>query len=134
MTDLWETPDYIFNPLNEKYHFTLDPCCTEESKKCIFYYTPETNGLLKSWAGQTVFMNPPYSRGNIDKWVEKAYLEARDYDTFIVALLPVYTSSKWFHKYVWNKCRIEFLDKRVKFKGAKHPAPFSSMLCYYGKY
>jgi len=132
LTDLWETPDYIFNPLNEKYKFTLDPCCTYESRKCPRYYTPEVDGLSQSWKDERVWVNPPYSRGNIDLWVKKCLEEGEN--AFIVALLPVSTSSKWFHKYVWNKCRIEFLNKRVKFKGAKHPAPFSSMLCYYGKY
>src|SRR6476620_4187221 len=132
MTDLWETPDYIFNPLNEIYRFSLDPCCTFESRKCPRYYTPESNGLEQSWAYESVFVNPPYSRGNIDKWVKKCY-EERNNTLFLIALLPVSTSSKWFHEYVYNKCRIEFIRGRIKFKGAKAPALFSSMLCYYGK-
>ena len=35
----WETPQKLFDELNQEFHFNLDPCCTE--KKCkmrkIFY-------------------------------------------------------------------------------------------------
>ena len=29
----WETPQKLFDELNQEFHFNLDPCCTE--KKCI---------------------------------------------------------------------------------------------------
>ena len=28
----WETPQKLFDELNQEFHFNLDPCCTE--KKC----------------------------------------------------------------------------------------------------
>lgn len=130
MNDKWCTPDYLFNMLNERFRFTLDPCCEHNTAKCIKYFTEKDNGLSKEWSGEVVFCNPPYSRGNIDKWMKKCYNESLK-GTIIVALIPVSSSSKWWHKYVWKHCDIEFLDHRVKFKGALHSAPFSNCLAIY---
>lgn len=70
----WETPKALFDKLNNRYHFTLDPCSSNENAKCKKHYTLADNGLTKSWKNEIVFMNPPYGR-DIGKWVEKAYLE-----------------------------------------------------------
>jgi site-specific DNA-methyltransferase (adenine-specific) len=58
-------------------------------------------------------MNPPYSRGNIDKFVKKAYEESQKGCT-VVGLLPL-RSASWFHKYVMKAHEIRFLTRRVKF-------------------
>lgn len=129
--DLWETPDYIFDPLNDFFKFTLDPACTIETAKAQRFYTPLENGLLQSWEDEVVFVNPPYSRGNIDQWMKKCLIESIHAE--IIALIPVSTSSKWFHAYVLNKCEIKFVKGRIKFKGASYTAPFSSMICHYRK-
>lgn len=68
--DLWGTPPHIFDKLNDEFGFTLDPCCLIKTAKCDKFYTPKENGLIQSWAGERVFMNPPYSRYNIDMWVK----------------------------------------------------------------
>lgn len=128
--DKWETPAHIFNPLNERFSFTLDPCCEIKTAKCFNFFTEKMDGLNKSWTDHTVFVNPPYSRGNIDKWMKKCYEESLN-RTRIVALIPVSTSSKWFHDYVWNKCEIIFYKGRIRFNGARFTAPFSSMLAIY---
>ena len=49
--DDWETPQSLFNKLNEIYKFTLDPCATHENAKCKKYYTKQDNGLSKDWGG-----------------------------------------------------------------------------------
>lgn len=126
--DLWETPDHIFKPLNDLFHFTLDPCCTIDNAKCKYYYTPKENGLKQSWNGAIVFVNPPYSRGNIDLWVKKCY-DNRVNQT-VVALLPVSTSADWFQKYCIGNT-IYWVDKRIRFNGAKYTAPFSSMIIHF---
>lgn len=70
-TPEWATPQKFFNALNEKWHFTLDPCATKGNAKCLKFYTTEDDGLSKSWDNEYVFMNPPYGR-EIGKWVKKA--------------------------------------------------------------
>ena len=42
----WATPQWLFDDLNEVYHFTLDPCATKENAKCKKFYTIAENGLL----------------------------------------------------------------------------------------
>lgn len=128
LKDLWGTPDHIYNPLNEKFHFTLDPCATKETAKCKFFYTPEDDGLKQSWNGAIIFCNPPYSRGNIDLWVKKCF-DNRKHQT-VVALLPVSTSADWFQNYILGHT-IYWVDKRIQFVGATTKAPFSSMIVHF---
>lgn len=133
LSDLWETPDYIFNPLNDRFHFTLDPCCTKENARATEFFTIAEDGLNRSWGSHMVFCNPPYSRGLIDAWTYKIWQEStRGNGCKIVALLPVSTSTFWFHNYVQGKGEIQFLKGRVKFKNNRSSPPFSSMLVYYG--
>jgi site-specific DNA-methyltransferase (adenine-specific) len=128
--DKWETPPHIYNKLNDEFHFTLDPCCEPETAKCCKFYTEDDNGLTRSWKGETVFVNPPYSRGNIDKWVKKCLHESRS--ATVVALLPVSSSSDWFHKYIIGNAEIRFVNKRIRFIGAHFTAPFSSVVVVFG--
>lgn len=129
--DMWATPDYIYLPLHAEFGFTLDPCCTIETAKCERFFTEIENGLHQDWAGHTAFVNPPYSRFNIDKWVKKCYEEGRKPNTAVVALLPVSTSAEWFHKYVWGKAELRFVRRRIRFVGAPFTAPFSSVIAIY---
>lgn len=59
-SDEWATPQKLFDELDSKYHFTLDPCSTDENHKCEKYYTKKDNGLHKQWGGNRVYLNPPY--------------------------------------------------------------------------
>ena len=68
----WETPQEFFDKLNEEFHFTLDPCSTDENAKCRKHYTKEQNGLLQDWNGEVVYCNPPYGR-EMSKWIQKCY-------------------------------------------------------------
>ena len=68
----WETPQDFYNKLNDEFHFTLDPCCTDENAKCEKHYTKEQDGLVQDWTGETVYCNPPYGR-EMPKWIKKCY-------------------------------------------------------------
>jgi site-specific DNA-methyltransferase (adenine-specific) len=129
--DLWATPGIIYDPLNIEFGFTLDPCCVPETAKCSKYFTPADDGLNQDWGGEIVFCNPPYSRGNIDKWVKKCYKESRKPGTIVVGLFPVSTSSEWFHEWVYGKAELRGVKGRVRFIGAPHTAPFSSLIAIY---
>lgn len=133
LKDLWSTPAHVFNKLNNEFNFTLDPCCTKETKKCPWYLTPKQDGLKVSWQGQTVFCNPPYSKGNIDLWVKKCFIESQKQNTTVVALLPVSTSAKWWHTWVVGKCELRFVERRIRFDNAPYTAPFSSVIVIFGK-
>ena len=51
-TEEWATPQQFFDELNKEFHFTLDPCSTDENAKCEKHYTKEDDGLSKNWGGK----------------------------------------------------------------------------------
>lgn len=75
LTDDWPTPSYVFDKLDEEFHFTLDVCADDENHKVEKYFTKETDGLMQQWDG-ICWMNPPYGR-SIGHWVRKAFESAR---------------------------------------------------------
>lgn len=122
----WETPQALFDAMNEIHGFTLDAAATKENAKCAKFFTREDNALTRSWAGETVWLNPPYGR-KIAALVRKAYEESRNPGTTVVVLLPARTDTKWFHDYA-IKVQIKFLKGRLKFGGSVNNAPFPSMI------
>lgn len=125
-TDEWSTPATLYESLDNEFHFTLDPCATENNHKCERYYTINDDGLQKNWGGERVFCNPPYSR--ISEWVEKAYREACQDNTLVVLLIPSRTDTKYFHDFIYQRSEIRFVKGRLKFGDSKNSAPFPSML------
>ena len=123
----WETPQELYDELNKEFNFTLDPCATKESAKCIKYYTEEDNGLIQDWGG-VVFMNPPYGR-QINKWIEKAYNESLK-GAIVVCLIPARTDTRYWWDYIFPYAEIRFIKGRIKFKkdGKSAPAPFPSAI------
>ncbi|MGI9011117.1 MAG: DNA N-6-adenine-methyltransferase [Nitrososphaeraceae archaeon] len=157
----WRTPPELFKELDDEFHFDLDPCTTQDNplQTRYFYTEQEYNGLLLDWHGN-VFVNPPYGYNEkneylLEKWVKKAFEQItsnRNVKT-IVLLVPTVTSTKWFHKYVWNNIdhepywddddrnfttEIRFPDKRIKYldeKGEKKQSPrFDSMIIIYKRF
>lgn len=125
-TDLWETPQDLFDRLDAEFGFDLDACALPQNAKCAAYYTPEQDALSQPWDG-VVWCNPPYGR-NIGKWVQKAREENRRNNNYIVMLLPARTDTRWFHDYILGKAEIRFVRGRLKFGGSKNSAPFPSMV------
>ena len=121
-TDLWATPQVLFDRLNAIYHFETDVCALPENAKCEKYYTPKDDGLSQEWSG-VCWCNPPYGR-EIGKWVEKA---AKSTATTVM-LLPARTDTKWFHEYCLPYGKIEWIKGRLKFGNSKNSAPFPSMI------
>lgn len=112
----WATPQWLFDALNARFFFTLDPCCTAATAKCPKFYTRADNGLAHSWAGERVFMNPPYGRGDngIEAWVRKARTEAVA-GALVVGLLPARVDAEWWQENVQGHADVRFLRGRVHF-------------------
>lgn len=132
-SDMWETPQCLFDKLNSKFHFDIDVCATKENAKCKKFYTKKQNGLLQEWKG-VCWCNPPYGR-EIIKWVRKASISAKNGAT-VVMLIPARTDTKWFHDYIYKKdnVKIKFIRGRLKFGNAQNSAPFPSMLVLFKPY
>lgn len=121
-TDLWSTPQYLFDKYDSIYHFDLDVCALPENAKCSRFFTPEMDGLRQEWFG-SCWCNPPYGR-QIWKWVQKAATSSAT----VVMLLPARTDTKWFHTWCLPYGKIEFLQGRLKFGSCGNYAPFPSMI------
>ena len=124
-TDMWETPQELFDELDKEFQFDLDVCAIPENAKCKRYYTPEHDGLIQPWDG-TCWCNPPYGR-NIGQWVRRALFASVGGAT-VVMLLPARTDTKWFHDYIYKRAEIRFVKGRLKFGNSKNSAPFPSMI------
>lgn len=122
-TDEWATPQAIFDDLDKEFHFTLDVCANEQNHKCAKYFTKDDDGLAQNWGGHIIWCNPPYGR-DIANWVKKC----SEHTGVAIMLLPARTDTRWFHDYIYQKAEIRFIKGRLKFGGAKNPAPFPSMV------
>lgn len=129
ITDNWATPQNLYDALDYEFHFTLDPCASEENHKAPNYFTISDDGLKQDWGQHTVFMNPPYGR-KIGDWVKKAYLHSTT-GGVSVALLPCRTDTNWWG-YVMRSDEIRFIKGRVKFGAGTNPAPFPSCIVIWG--
>lgn len=129
----WPTPWPLFRRYDARYHFDLDVCASTENAKCARYFTRAEDGLAQDWTG-VCWMNPPYKRGVIRCWVQKAAQEvALGRALVVVALLPARTDTEWWHTWVMPHARIRFLKGRVTFEGAVGPALFPSAIATFPK-
>lgn len=119
----WETPQYLFDQLNQEFKFEVDVCALPQNAKCPKYYTPSDDGLARRWEG-ICWMNPPYGR-EIWKWVAKAYYSSRAGICTVVCLLPARTDTRWWHEWCM-KGEVRFIKGRLKFSQSKNNAPFPS--------
>lgn len=129
-TEEWPTPQEFFDELDREFHFTLDPCATDENAKCPKYFTKEQDGLLQDWGNEVVFCNPPYGRKTMRLWARKCY-ESSLNGTTEVMLAPSRTDTRWFHESVYGKAELRFIKGRLNFVGGKSGAPFPSLLAIY---
>lgn len=122
----WETPQWLFDQLNEEFGFTVDVCASEQNHKCDRFYTEEDDGLSKDWTGERVWCNPPYGKSKIPAWAKKC---AESNCEVAVMLVPARTDTAWFHEIVISTgAEIRFLRGRLKFVGAQYNAPFPAMV------
>lgn len=114
------TPADLFLQLSERFGgFTIDVAAAEHNTKCERFYSIDDDGLSKSWAGERVWCNPPYSK--IGPWVEKAWAQ-RHHCPVIVMLLPANrTEQAWWQDHVEPRrdtafgFTTEFLRGRIRF-------------------
>ncbi|MCJ7527490.1 MAG: phage N-6-adenine-methyltransferase [Methyloceanibacter sp.] len=133
----WQTPPELIAALLVDLElplgFALDAAARVDTSVGHFYYGLDheheayRDGLAGHWWG-SVFVNPPYGRG-IGKWARKAYEEVESGRAqLVVALLPVNSSTHWWHRYVMEATEIRLLERRVTFVGEPSGAPFENAL------
>lgn len=107
----WRTPEAL-------YRQYVPPCFDVSDR-----HGGEFSGLHDPWP-HPWWCNPPYNA--LSQWAARMHGQG-------VALLPVRTDTAWFHDYIWDHCRIEFIRGRLRFDGSNNNAPFPSMLCHFGE-
>jgi site-specific DNA-methyltransferase (adenine-specific) len=125
--DEWQTPVWLFNLLNEEFHFDVDVAANNENAVCRHFYGPypQIDSLVVDWTDPTpngnwkprnFFMNPPYSGHQINKFMAKAYRESLRGAT-VVCLVPVSSDTQWWHRNVMEAQEIRFIEGRVDYIG-----------------
>ncbi len=125
----WYTPPKYIESCHKLFDgIELDPASSIEAQKYIQalkYFTKEDDGLVEKWEGYT-WMNPPYSKDLIEKFINKivAHYRAGDIPAAVV-LVNNATETSWFYTLiktaaavVFTKGRIKFIDKNGNPSGA----------------
>ena len=143
----WGTPKKYVDAVKQIFNgeIDLDPCSNEYSivNAKIEYSLPEKDGLKESWNFSKIYVNPPYGadrmRGTtIKKWLAQCVIANRDYNSEVLALVPVATNTGHWKQSVFGQATaICFLyDTRLKFLingiEEKKGAPMACAMIYWG--
>ena len=102
----WITPKHIIDALGP---FDLDPCAAWPRPWACAAVNNTATGLEMEWGG-AVWLNPPFDRYQVGKWVRKLANHGNG-----IALLHARTEADWFVP-VWEKASaILFLSDRLYF-------------------
>lgn len=115
------TTTEVFEPLNERFRFTIDAAASVSNAVLPRYWTLEDDALTQDWTAERVWCNPPYS--SIKPWVSKAWESVAGGCQLVVMLLPANrTEQVWWQDYVEpyrdrteSRLRVEFLRGRMRF-------------------
>lgn len=147
LSQSWGTPLKYVNAVKDFFggEIHLDPCSNEYSivHAKIEYLLPEHDGLKESWNYPTIYVNPPYGidkeRGTtIKNWLAKCAYAHEEFDSEVLALIPIAANTSHWKKYVFTKAHaICFLyDTRLRFlengKDSGKGAPMACAMVYWG--
>ncbi len=136
--DSWNTPPEVLDRVRCIGPIALDPCgnATSIVNAAVEYRLEHgEDGLAQSWLTRgLVFVNPPYSRGNLAMWADKILHEA-DQHAEVIALVPAKVETNYWHDVFWRAQGVCFPDHRIRHyvNGvAKGAGRFASAVCYFG--
>jgi len=144
----WCTPPKYVDAVKKVFNgkILLDPCSNKYSlvHADVEYMLPDKDGLKESWNYPTVYLNPPYGRfkgrkSTIYNWLKRCYEANKEYNSEVIALVPVATNTNHWKEFVFSKATaICFLyDTRLKFyedgKEIKKGAPMACVMIYWGE-
>ena len=134
--DSWGTPSHIIEELTKEFGQLIDVTsiegkCAPGTIMCDYDFM-EKSPNTRAFENRAVFMNPPYSRGNIYKAVEAGIKLSWEAEV-VILLIKVGTSTKYWDL-IWDYKRhepkpgveIRYFPKRVKFiapEGIKESSP-----------
>jgi phage N-6-adenine-methyltransferase len=115
----WFTPPEILKLARDFMGgFDLDPASSEAAQKNVqaaHFFDKDRDGLTQEWWGK-VWMNPPYSRALMSKFVDKLLKEMAEGRVIeAIVLTHNFTDTAWFHSLGEKATRICFPRGRIKF-------------------
>ncbi len=101
MKNSWSTDPVIFKAINKEFNFALDAAASHKNHKCDLYFTKEDDAIdidwsfhLKDYGMRPVWINPPYGRGCIKAFMDKA-AEQKEKGVTSVLLVPATLDAQW---------------------------------------
>lgn len=143
----WCTPPKYVEAVRSFFGGTiaLDPCSNEHSivGAEVEYRLPDVDGLRASWDYPTIYVNPPYGsdrerKTTIRDWLRKCHRARHQYESEVVALVPVAPNTRHWKYHVWGvAAAVCFLsDTRLRFlvdgKDEGKGAPMACAMIYWG--
>jgi len=101
----------LFGPISE-----YDPCPYIENWNALEH----KDGLREVFptTGGVILVNPPYSRGNVGKWLEKCHKESQLGARIVLVLTNCHNTSKQWHRFVHDNGHYEVpLEGKRAFNG-----------------
>lgn len=128
----WYTPPWIIESARQVMgSIDLDPASCEEANKIVQAKQFYTDGLNNPWYGW-VWLNPPYARGLVDKFMDKTISELDNIEQIMI-LVNNATETKWFQKILPYMDSICLLNKRVRFWPNKSSPLQGQVIMYRGQ-
>lgn len=111
-TQLWSTPDGLFDGLHAEFGFTVDAAANRHNAKLKNYWHEKKNGLMQPWEDHVVWCNPPWD--DPPPWVRRAMAIG----VRAMLLLPVRTDRLWWYECVTSSTppKITWILGRIAFK------------------
>jgi len=134
------TPENVLELVRAVAPIALDPCTTVANPtRAKAFLTMKDDGLKKVWRHSgLVYINPPFTRGILSRWVEKVIEESqRHQNRELLLLTPGDLGTKWAKTLHETAQAIAFMRGRINFirpdgqyeQGAKQ----SSVIWYFGE-
>lgn len=110
----WETPDELFDKLNDYFKFTIDGAASQHNTKCVKFISEEQDAHRTELSGEIIFTNPTYR--DMEPW-QKTFKRWRKDGNTVVILCQDRTDTIWFRS-LWDVCSfLRFPYPRINFVG-----------------
>lgn len=106
MKNSWGTDQRVFDAMDREFNFDLDAAASDKNHKCYSYLTIKHDALSVDWSKirtvaigcnkfvKTAWINPPYGRGMIKKFMYKC-IEQKEKGVTSVLLVPATLDAQW---------------------------------------
>lgn len=139
--DEWYTPSRFVEAARAVLGgIDVDPASNDIAQKTVqagTHFTKQDDGLNKPWPGR-VWLNPPYSRQLIGKFIDKLLAEVHSgHTTAAIALVNAQTDAAWFQRALLRADAVSFPGKRIRFlrpngRPSKHGPLQGQAFLYFG--